>query len=83
MSGNNTTVSNKEKTKMADEKKLTKEEITDEQANEAAGGVAIRAVYFKCDGCGKEYKNDFCNSLSGKLYCTSCYSLIRTKRARP
>ena len=46
MSGNNTTVDTKEKNKMADEKKLTKEEITDEQANEAAGGVAIRAVYF-------------------------------------
>lgn len=42
---------------MADEKKLTSEELTDEQANEAAGGYihpkSTKLEHERCAQCGK------------------------------
>ena len=62
---------------MKDEKKLSKEEIkneelTDEQANDAAGGVG-KGFQFTCEGeCGRTYK---CSPIvvNGKKFCAHCY----------
>lgn len=61
---------------MADEKKLN--ELTEEELDNAAGGVAIRTD-FKCDGCGKDFSNTFCHQINGKRYCPTCYTDIRLK----
>ena len=58
---------------MADEKKLTNEEITDEKANEAAGGFLISE--FKCEGgCGRTYSGRAPASINGKPCCSNCYA---------
>ena len=57
---------------MADEKKLTNEELTDEQANEAAGGFIItykQLGFVKCatEGCTNEFKPK-----NGETLCEAC-----------
>ena len=57
---------------MADEKKIPNEEITDEQANEAAGGFG--ANYYECKGgCNGTYWGNVPYRVDGKPYCRSCY----------
>ena len=64
---------------MADEKKLTKEEIkneelTDEQVNEAVGGVGY-ASSFRCQGgCGRTYSGTPAGHVNGKKYCVNCFA---------
>ena len=63
---------------MADKKKLTDEEIkneelTDEQANEAAGGAhAGDSLHsYRCAGCGRtRFGSPF--RVDGKTYCVNC-----------
>ena len=58
---------------MAEEKKLDKElkkeELTDEQVDEAAGGIAGRS--FTCSGCRHTYSGSGFN-VGGKVYCANC-----------
>lgn len=57
---------------MADEKKIKNEELTDEQANEAAGGLGLER--YKCQGgCGREYFGKVPFYVNGKAYCVNCY----------
>ena len=64
---------------MADEKKLTKEEIkneelTDEQANEASGGASYRVSQFTCQGgCGRTYYGTAPIVVKGRKFCGNCY----------
>ena len=59
---------------MADEKKLTSEEITDEKANEAAGGLApdMTQETFVCDRCGGTFPGKPAKTVNGKNYCKAC-----------
>ena len=58
---------------MADEKKLKTEEITDEQANAAAGGFGTNR--YQCEGgCGKSYWGEIKYRVDGRPYCYNCYS---------
>ena len=57
---------------MADEKKLKNEELTDEQVNEAAGGVGTPR--YKCQGgCGMTYDGLAKFYVNYQPYCPSCY----------
>ena len=78
---------------MTDEKKLKKEEIineelTDEQANEVAGGFFIDKEARYCTKCGcylgtcrgNDYQHSglsFYRVYNGKLYCIECYNNIK------
>lgn len=53
-----------------DEKKLTSEEITDEQANEAAGGGGRGGVYQCCACRHTYYGSPF--RVGGRSYCANC-----------
>ena len=58
---------------MADEKKLNNEEITDEQANDAAGGLGI--PQYDCQGgCGKHYYGVVPFWFGGRACCANCYA---------
>ncbi len=59
---------------MTDEKKLKDELITDEQANEAAGGLGFAPGY-KCEGgCNKSYDGRIPHMVGSKPYCANCYA---------
>ena len=67
---------------MADEKKLTNEEIknealTDEEANQVAGGCAVFRQEFTCASCGKHFQNATLYQIEGKPNCLRCYSEYR------
>ena len=67
-------VSKKRRYKMSDEKKTANEEITEEQANEAVGGVGTDNNY-KCEGgCGRSYWGIVKYRVNGKPYCANCYA---------
>lgn len=58
---------------MANEKKLKNGELTDEQANEAAGGVGTNR--YKCEGgCGKSFWGNVPYLVNGKPCCANCYA---------
>ena len=67
---------------MADEKKLTNEEITDEQANEASGGSGSKA-YTCGGGCGKSYWGTVPFYFNGKPCCANCYAKLQQQQGRP
>ena len=57
---------------MTDEKKLKAEELTDEQVNEAAGG--IYTPRYNCQGgCGLTYEGLAKFYVNYQPYCPSCY----------
>ena len=61
---------------MADEKKtideeIKKDELTDEQTNEAAGGGYYRD--FTCAYCGKSFEGARSFSFGGKACCAVCF----------
>ena len=58
---------------MTDEKKLPNEQITDEQANEAAGGIGL-CFDFKCDGCGRFFTGSLRFNVGNKVYCQNCFT---------
>ena len=65
---------------MADKKKLSSkeiiiEELTDEQANNVAGGLGIAA--FSCDCCGRSYKNSTAFRTGNKIYCGVCFAKMK------
>lgn len=62
---------------MADKKRTPNEEIeieelTDEQANKAAGGEIKIRKNFTCDGCGKTFSG-YVFIKGDKGYCDECY----------
>ena len=70
-----------EKTKMEDKKKLTNEEIkseelTDEQANDAAGGKVSLRFNYTCPGCSKVFSG-FVHFIEDTGYCEECYQNIK------
>ena len=62
---------------MADKKKLTNEELTDEQANMVTGGeydhVNACIMDFKCDDCGKYFTQAVRLSAGRNNYCVLCF----------
>ena len=57
---------------MADEKKIKNEELTDEQANEAAGGFGSNE--YRCQGgCGRKYSGKVPFYVNNRPYCVNCY----------
>ena len=62
---------------MADKKKITNEELTDEQVNKVTGGeydhVSALIMDFKCDDCGKYFTRAVRLSVGYKNYCVLCY----------
>ena len=59
---------------MADEKKIKNEELTDEQANEAAGGIGSVPRYNCQGGCGRTYEGLAKFYVNYQPYCPSCYN---------
>ncbi len=57
---------------MADEKKIKNEELTDEQANAAAGGFGETRVACQ-GGCGQSFFGALPYLIDGKPCCASCY----------
>ena len=58
---------------MADDKKLADKELTDEQANAAAGGFVNNE--YKCQGgCGRKYSGRVPYYVNNKPYCVNCYA---------
>ena len=58
---------------MADDKKLTDKELTDEQANEAAGGLGSNG--YQCQGgCGRTYYGKVPFYVNNRPYCVNCYA---------
>ena len=63
---------------MEDKKKLTNEEIknqelTDEQANNVTGGASFFCD-FTCNGCNKDFFGAHPFNIGGKKYCSLCYA---------
>ena len=62
---------------MADKKKLTNEELTDEQANMVTGGeydhVTAGIMDFKCDDCGKYFTQAVRLNVGRNNYCVLCF----------
>ena len=64
---------------MADKKKFKAEELTDEQANAAAGGFGN---VYKCEGgCGGSYSGDTPHLVDGRPYCEDCYAKYQQSHA--
>lgn len=58
---------------MTDDKKLTDKELTDEQANEAAGGLGSNG--YQCQGgCGRTYYGKVPFYVNNRPYCANCYA---------
>jgi len=58
---------------MADEKKIKNEELTDEQANAAAGGFGSNG--YQCQGgCGRKYTGKVPFYVNNRPYCVNCYA---------
>ena len=70
----------KEWIKMEDEKKLNNNELSDEQANKAAGGIIKN---YTCGGCKHDFYGRPGGSLSGKFYCPDCYNKIVEEMRKP
>lgn len=64
---------------MADKKKLSSEELTDEQVNKVTGGyeeydhVLASVMDFKCDDCGKYFTQAVRLNVGHKNYCVLCF----------
>ena len=72
---------------MADKKKLTNEELTDEQANMVTGGgddhVSTGIMDFKCDDCGKYFTRAVRLSVGRNNYCVLCFEQNHSELGRP
>ena len=67
---------------MIEDKKVKNEEISDEQANEVAGGIAIFNE-FTCAGCGKSFFGAKGFMVAGKAYCMTCLGMTSQKTEGP
>ena len=72
---------------MEDKKKLTNEEIkneelTDEQANNVTGGASFFCD-FTCSECGKYFSGAHPFNIGGKRYCATCYSNLTQGQEQP
>ena len=72
---------------MEDKKKLTNEEIknqelTDEQANNVTGGASFFCD-FTCSECGKYFSGAHPFNIGGKRYCDTCYSNLVQGQEQP
>lgn len=67
---------------MADKKNLNNNELTDEQANKAAGGIIKN---YTCEGCKRDLSGRPGGSINGKLYCPTCYqkTIEEIRKPRP
>ena len=64
---------------MADEKKIKNEELTDEQANAAAGGSGYN-VYQCQGGCGRTYNGKVPFYVNNMPYCVNCYGKYKQEQ---
>ena len=62
---------------MTDEKKPNNVEITDEQANDAAGGRSFNS--YTCDGCGRRFFGEVPYYVNYKAYCVNCFGKYQNK----
>ena len=72
---------------MEDKKKLTNEEIknqelTDEQANNVTGGASFFCD-FTCSECGKYFSGAHPFNIGSKRYCATCYSNLVQGQEQP
>ena len=72
---------------MEDKKKLTNEEIknqelTDEQANNVTGGASFFCD-FTCSECGKYFSGAHPFNIGGKRCCATCYSNLTQGQEQP
>ena len=72
---------------MEDKKKLSNEEIkneelTDEQANNVTGGASFFCD-FTCSECGKYFSGAHPFNIGGKRYCATCYSNLVQGQEQP
>ena len=59
---------NEKKDQNKTEEKIEEKELTDEQANDAAGGLG---QYYTCSGCRRQFFGSPFRS-GGKAYCANC-----------
>ena len=72
---------------MEDKKKLSNEEIkneelTDEQANNVTGGASFFCD-FTCSECGKSFSGAHPFYIGGERCCATCYSLLVRGQEQP